>query len=129
MGDTTVHKKPVATGVGVKTGDGAVQRMVRSHVTGEKQAAVWIHPEAEEHIPKKTQESSCITEMRSNTRLFYDVNRRQLRAGNGVTGLLTQVKNVLSNYPTTLSVTVVQAQATARDERPHHVVEFRITKL
>lgn len=129
MGDTTVHKKPVATGVGVKTGAGAAQGMVRSHVTGEKQAAVWSHPEAEEHIPKKTRESSCITEMRSNTRLFYDVNRRQLSAGNGVTALLTQVKNVLSNYPTMLSVTVVQAPAMARDERPHYVVEFRITKL
>lgn len=45
--------KPVATGVEVKTEDGAVQTMARSQVTREKQAAVWIHPRAVSHILRK----------------------------------------------------------------------------
>lgn len=70
-------RKPVATGVRVKTGDGAAQRMVRGHAARERKAKVWtMHPRSRSTHPQKTPESSPITEKKATTTLFYYVNRR-----------------------------------------------------
>lgn len=82
----------------VKTGDVTVQVMVRSHITRKKQC---VDSEEQKHISPERLES--------NTRLCYYVNKSQLDADNGVTVLLTKVRNCISDY-SIISITVFQEE-------------------